>query len=108
MWGLNSKYKRERKEKGGGSRENPQQILQPTNTDTFSHYTPTKSLAKEASQTARSFNSLFLTQISHNLSSDNGSSLIDLLKTHLVICIDKKNDSKMNDLIYNVIVPSVE
>ena len=27
MWGLNSKYKWERKEKGGGSRENPQQLL---------------------------------------------------------------------------------
>ncbi|KAH8112835.1 BRO1-domain-containing protein [Phellopilus nigrolimitatus] len=65
--------------------------------------------AKEASRTASSFGSMFMTQMSPNLPSDAGSSIQERTKVHFALCTEKKNEAQRdNDLIYNAVVPPAD
>ncbi|KAL0945953.1 hypothetical protein HGRIS_012231 [Hohenbuehelia grisea] len=72
-------------------------------------FTLAESLGKEASRSASSFASLFVTHMSPNLPADAGTSIQERTKAHLAICTDKKAEAtRENDLIYNAILPSVD
>lgn len=77
--------------------------------EALQRYTQAESLAKEASRTATSFASMFVSNMSPNLPVDAGTSIQERTKAHLVICTDKKAEAQReNDLIYNAIVPPPE
>ncbi|KAF8524228.1 BRO1-like domain-containing protein [Gautieria morchelliformis] len=64
--------------------------------------------AKEAhTQASTSFAPYFVTTQSPTLPSDAGSAILDLTKTHLALCTEKKNEAQRdNDLIYNAVLPA--
>ena len=70
-------------------------------------FTVAEAAAKEASKTASSFASLFVTQMSPNLPSDAGPCLSDLTKAQLTLCTEKKSEAQReNDIIYHsILVP---
>ncbi|KAJ8700569.1 bck1-like resistance to osmotic shock [Pleurotus ostreatus] len=77
--------------------------------DALVRFTQAESLAKEASRTAATFGSVFVTNMSPNLPADAGSSIQERTKAHLAICSEKKAEAtRENDLIYNAILPSAE
>ncbi|KAG5220442.1 bck1 resistance to osmotic shock [Salix suchowensis] len=77
--------------------------------DALVRFTQSESLAKEASRTAATFGSVFVTNMSPNLPADAGSSIQERTKAHLTICSEKKAEAtRENDLIYNAILPSAE
>ncbi|KZT04928.1 BRO1-domain-containing protein [Laetiporus sulphureus 93-53] len=77
--------------------------------DALVRFTVAETAAKEANRSASSFASTFVTQMSPNLPPDAGSTLLDLTKTHLALCTDKKNTAQReNDLIYNAVLPAPE
>lgn len=66
-------------------------------------------MAKEATRTASSFASLFVTNMSPNLPADAGTSIHERTKAHLALCTERKNEGQReNDLIYNAVIPSPE
>ncbi|KAH7106805.1 BRO1-domain-containing protein [Auriculariales sp. MPI-PUGE-AT-0066] len=66
-----------------------------------------ESLAKEANRSASSFSPYFVTTLSTTLPADAGTAILQLTKTHLALCTEKKAEGQRdNDLIYNAIVPS--
>ena len=70
-------------------------------------FTLAETLAKEASRTAATFSSLFVTHMSPNLPADAGPSIHERTKAHLALCSDRKNDAQReNDLIYNAVLCS--
>ncbi|PPQ68084.1 hypothetical protein CVT25_014247 [Psilocybe cyanescens] len=72
-------------------------------------FTQAETLAKEASRTASSFGTMFVSNMSPNLPADAGTSIAERTKAHLVICSDKKAEAtRENDLIYNAILPALE
>ncbi|KAJ3568948.1 hypothetical protein NP233_g5369 [Leucocoprinus birnbaumii] len=77
--------------------------------DALVRFTLAETLAKEATKSAQSFSSMFVSTVSPNLPSDAGTSLHERSKAHLAICTDKKSEAQReNDLIYNAILPSPE
>jgi tyrosine-protein phosphatase non-receptor type 23 len=70
-------------------------------------FTLAETLAKEASRTASTFSSLFVTHMSPNLPADSGTSVHERTKAHLALCSERKNEAQReNDLIYNAVQPS--
>lgn len=66
-----------------------------------------ETLAKEASRTAATFSSVFVTHMSPNLPADSGTSIQERTKAHLALCSDRKTEcQRENDLIYNAVLPS--
>ncbi|KAF9484066.1 BRO1-domain-containing protein [Pholiota conissans] len=77
--------------------------------DALQRFIQAESLAKEASRSATSFASMFVSNMSPNLPVDAGNAIQERTKGHLVICTDKKNEAQReNDLIYNAIMPPFE
>ncbi|KAH9474563.1 Vacuolar protein-sorting protein BRO1 [Psilocybe cubensis] len=77
--------------------------------DALVRFIQAESLAKEASRTASSFGSMFVSNMSPNLPADAGTAIAERTKAHLVICSDKKAEAtRENDLIYNAILPAFE
>lgn len=77
--------------------------------DALVRFTLAESLAKEASKSAQSFSSMFVSTMSPNLPSDAGTSIYERTKAHHVLCSDKKSEAtRENDLIYNAVLPSPE
>ena len=77
--------------------------------DALQRFNQAESLAKEASRSATTFGSMFVSSMSPNLPADAGTSIADRTKAHLVICTDKKGEAQReNDLIYNAIMPAPE
>ncbi|KZS88031.1 BRO1-domain-containing protein [Sistotremastrum niveocremeum HHB9708] len=63
--------------------------------------------AKEANRSANTLTSYFVTGLSPTLPSDAASSMLELTKTHLALCTERKTTAqKDNDLIYNAVLPS--
>ena len=72
-------------------------------------FTLAESLAKEASKSAASFSSAFVTHLSPNLPSDAGPSIQERTKVHLALCTERKTEAtRENDLIYNAVLPVPE
>ena len=77
--------------------------------DALVRFTLAETLAKDASKSAQSFSSMFVSTVSPNLPSDSGTSIHERTKAYLAICTDKKSKAQReNDLIYNAILPSPE
>lgn len=77
--------------------------------DALVRFTLSESLAKEASKSAQSFSSMFVSTMSPNLPSDAGTSIYERAKAHHTICTEKKAEAtRENDLIYNAVLPSPE
>lgn len=77
--------------------------------DALVRFTLAETLAKDASKTAQSFSSMFVSTVSPNLPSDSGTSIHERTKSYLAICTDRKSKAQReNDLIYNAILPSPE
>lgn len=77
--------------------------------DALVRFTLSESLAKEASKSAQSFSSMFVSTMSPNLPSDAGTSIFERVKAHHTICTEKKAEAtRENDLIYNAVLPSPE
>lgn len=75
--------------------------------DALVRFTLAETLAKEASRTASTFSSLFVTHMSPNLPADAGPSIHERTKAHLALCSERKNDAQReNDLIYNAVLCS--
>ncbi|KAF8586903.1 BRO1-domain-containing protein [Ramaria rubella] len=64
--------------------------------------------AKEAhTQTSTAFAPYFVTTQSPTLPSDAGTAILELTKTHLALCTEKKTEAQRdNDLIYNAVLPA--
>ena len=66
-----------------------------------------ESLAKEAHRSASSFSPYFVTTLSTTLPADAGTAILQITKSHLALCTEKKNEAQReNDLIYNAVVPN--
>lgn len=77
--------------------------------EALSRYIAAEAAAKEASRSAASFGSMFMTQMSPNLPPDAGTSIQELTKVHYALCIERKNEAQRdNDLIYNAVVPAAD
>ncbi|KAF8635718.1 hypothetical protein AX15_000336 [Amanita polypyramis BW_CC] len=68
-----------------------------------------ESLAKEASRSASTFNSIFTSSLSPTFPPDTGSAIHERLKAHHALCTERCNEArKENDLIYNAVIPASE
>lgn len=77
--------------------------------EALSRYIAAEAAAKEASRSAASFGSMFMTQMSPNLPPDAGTSIQELTKVHYALCTERKNEAQRdNDLIYNAVVPAAD
>jgi tyrosine-protein phosphatase non-receptor type 23 len=75
--------------------------------DALVRLTLAENLAKEASRTASTFSSLFVTNMSPNLPADSGTSIYERTKAHLALCSERKAEAQReNDLIYNAVLSS--
>ncbi|QRW13317.1 vacuolar protein sorting-associated protein BRO1 [Ceratobasidium sp. AG-Ba] len=63
--------------------------------------------AKEAHRLAQSFTPYFVVTLSPTMPSDAGTAILELTKSHLALCTEKKTAAqKDNDLIYHALLPS--
>lgn len=77
--------------------------------DALVRFTVAETLAKEASRTASSFGSMFVSNVSPTLPSDAGPCIQERTKVHLALVADRKNEAQReNDLIYNAVLSSAE
>ncbi|KAJ7594371.1 BRO1-like domain-containing protein [Mycena floridula] len=77
--------------------------------DALVRFTLAETLAKEATRTAASFGSAFVSSVSPTLPSDAGPSIQERTKIHLALVSERKNEAQReNDLIYNAVLPAPE
>ncbi|KAG9092612.1 bck1-like resistance to osmotic shock [Ceratobasidium sp. 370] len=75
--------------------------------DALVRFTLAESHAKEAHRLAQSFTPYFVVTITPTMPSDAGTAILELTKSHLALCTEKKNMAQSdNDLIYHAILPS--